>query len=104
MDAATLTATRHWIWSEPTWHEDYIGDIDYLPNDRILVTEAAQTGVTEIVEVDRATGAVASRVSMDNGGTTYRAEQYLGCDMFTSVKACDTLATRYAEVAPLLVP
>lgn len=102
IDPLAMTATRTWYWTEPGWKEDYIGDIDYLPNDRILVTEATQKGQTELVEVDRATGAAASRVVFASGGTTYRSERYAGCDMFTSVKECETLAARYAEVAELL--
>jgi hypothetical protein len=102
IDATNRVATRLWTWSEPGWQEDYIGDIDYLPNDRILVTEAAQFGVAEIAEVDRATGAVASRMTWSNGGLIYRAERYDGCDLFTSAKYCDAIATRYAEVAQLL--
>jgi hypothetical protein len=104
IDPVNLVATRLWYWTESGWQEDYIGDIDYLPNDRILVTEATQMGDSEIVEVDRLTGEVASRLKMDNGGSTYRAQQYLGCEMFSSAKECDTLAARYAVVAPLLAP
>jgi len=37
-------------------------------------------------------------------GMTYRSQRYDGCEMFTSVRECETLATRYDEVAALLVP
>ncbi len=104
VDPLARTAQQIWYWSEPGWQEDYIGDIDWLPNDRVLITEATQMGESQIVEVDRATGLVASRATMADGGYTYRAERYDGCAMFTSAKACPTLAARHAEVAPLLAP
>jgi hypothetical protein len=101
VDGITKTATLLWSWTEPGWSEDYIGDIDYLPNGRILVTEAAQFGISQIVEVDRATGAVASRGTLEDG-LTYRAEQYAGCDLFDSTRECATLRTRYDEVSAQL--
>lgn len=104
IDAASQTATRLWSWSEAGWQEDYLGDIDYLPGDRVLVTEAASFGVGEIVEVDRATGAVASRTTFDNGGYIYRSERYEGCDLFSSVRYCEALEARYREVEALLSP
>jgi hypothetical protein len=70
----------------------------------VLVTEASSFGVADIVEVDRATGGVASRMTFDDGGYTYRADRYEGCDLFTSTRACDTLKARYDEVSALLVP
>jgi hypothetical protein len=103
IDPLARTAQRTWYWTEPGWKEDFLGDIDYLPNNRILVTEASQTGVSDIVEVDRATGLVASRASLAAGGFTYRAQRYDGCELFTSVAACDAIAARYSALADLLL-
>jgi Arylsulfotransferase (ASST) len=104
IDGATKTATLLWSWTEAGWSEDYLGDIDYLPNDRVLVTQATMFGVGDIVEVDRATGGVASRMSLNSGGYTYRSDRYDGCDLFTSALDCPDLKTRYDALAPLLLP
>jgi len=98
IDPDAMTAQLIWSWTEPGWSEWYLGDIDDLGNDRVLLTEAPGP----VVEVDRATGQVASRMTFNNGGSTYRAERYDGCDFFTSVKECEDLAVRYAEVEALL--
>lgn len=103
IDPGTMTAQRLWTWTEPGWSEDYLGDIDDLGNDRVLITQASHASTNVIVEVDRLTGGIASRMTF-TGGQTYRTERYDGCDFFDSVKHCETLATRHAEVAPLLVP
>ncbi len=95
---ARSAATR---LSWTTWQEDFLGDIDDLGNDRVLLTQAGFT--SEIVEVDRATGDVASRMTF-TGGNTYRSERYMGCDFFDSVRYCEDLATRFAEVETLLQP
>ena len=103
IDPVTQTATLLWSWSEAGWSEDYIGDIDYLPNGRIFVTEATQQGESELVEVDRATGLVASRAVMTSG-YTYRSQLYAGCDLFQSVKECPASKARYDALATLLAP
>lgn len=102
IDGENRSAQLLWSWTEPGWSEDYIGDIDWLPaDDRVLVTEAAQFGTSVVVEVDRPTGQVASRMTLTEG-YLYRSEQYEGCDLFDSVRACAPLAQRYAEVEALL--
>ncbi len=98
IDPVAMTAQLLWEWTEPGWSEWYLGDIDDLGNDRVLITEAPGP----VVEVDKATGAIASRMSLNNGGSTYRAERYDGCDFFTSVKDCEEIAVRYEEVKTLL--
>jgi hypothetical protein len=103
IDAEQRIATRLWTWTDG-WYEFALGDADWLPGDRVLVTKAASFGEAEITEVDQATGQVASRMRFDQGGYTYRAERYDGCDLFTSVRACEALATRYAELERLLKP
>jgi hypothetical protein len=93
-----MTAQRLWSWTEPGWSQWFLGDIDDLGNDRVLITQAPGA----IVEVDRITGGVASRMELRVDGDTYRAERYDGCAFFTSVKDCADLAVRYEEVRTLL--
>ncbi|MEZ4235623.1 MAG: aryl-sulfate sulfotransferase [Myxococcota bacterium] len=108
VDPQTRTAQRLYQWDEPGWHETTLGDVDVLAGDRLLVTEAhadcwSPIGVdfSQIVEVDRATGAVASRMTFPaQGDTTYRAERYGGCEMMSSVRACPALG----ELADALAP
>ncbi|MEQ1571371.1 MAG: hypothetical protein ABMA64_37430, partial [Myxococcota bacterium] len=102
IDPATRTATRLWLWEEPGWQLDYLGDVDALPGGRVLVTQATTFGPAQIVEVDRASGRVASRLSFDDRGYTYRAERIDGCDLFTSVSACPSTRERFDRVAALL--
>ncbi len=104
IDPVTRTATQLWLWQEPGWDEAVLGDIDLLPDDRVLITAATFIGTSEIVEVDRATGDVASRIRLDSGGYTYRSERYSGCDLFSDTTVCDTLAARHEEVSTLLTP
>ena len=104
IDGVAKTAQRLWSWTEPGWNEDFLGDIDYLDGDRVLITEArfgTWFGNTEIVEVDRATGQVASRMTFDSDGGGYRAERYDGCEIFNSVAHCPDLADRWLELQPL---
>lgn len=101
VDPATMTVQRHWQWTEPGFYEPFLGDIDHIANDRYLATAATMFGVSELIEVDRPTGLVASRMSLDAGGATYRSERYDGCTFFDSVRYCDDVAERHAEVQHL---
>ena len=103
IDPVSKTATREWMWTEAGWSEPFLGDIDLLDGDRVFLTMATFFGNSELVEVDRATGGVASRMEL-LGGYTYRAERYLGCDLFHDIDACEDLATRHEAVASLLTP
>jgi hypothetical protein len=110
LDPATRTAQRTFQWSEPDWYETTLGDVDDLGNGRILVTQAHpecwtsnQGDVSEIVEVDRATGAVASRLRFPTSShTTYRAERYDGCAIMSNTRACPELAAQAEALAPLV--
>ncbi|MCB9684604.1 MAG: aryl-sulfate sulfotransferase [Alphaproteobacteria bacterium] len=104
IDPSTMTAQRLWRWQEAGWFERYMGDIDDLGNNRVLITEASESNRADIVEVDRTTGNVASRMSFANGGYTYRSDRYDGCAFFDSAKDCDALATRSAALDALLTP
>ena len=97
VDPDARTAQRMWTWTEPDWSQWYLGDIDDLGNGRVLITKAPGP----LVEVEKATGVVASRMELPIGDT-YRAERYAGCDFFTAVKDCPELAERYEEVRAFL--
>ncbi len=103
IDPDAMTAQRLWRWTEPGFNQPFLGDIDLIGNDRYLVTDAGFFGA-QLIEVDRPTGEVASRMTFTGGGITYRSERYAGCDLFDSVLHCDDLATRFAEVEALLAP
>ena len=112
VDADAKVVTVDWMWSEPGWQEDTLGDIDDLGNGRVLITEAhpdcwsPQNGLnSNIVEVDQATGEVASRLTFPNADhTTYRAERYDGCTLFASTTHCPDLAARAAALDSVLTP
>lgn len=104
IDGETKTATRLWEWTESGWHEDYMGDIDYLGDDRIFVTSATEWGIAELMDVHLATGVVGSRMTFSNGGFTYRAERYDGCAFFHHAGACASRMQRLDELRSLLLP
>lgn len=105
IDGINRVARKLWAWSEPGWSEDFLGDVDYLEGDRILITKGrfgGFFGASEIVEVDRATGAVASRMTFSGNEGAYRAERYGGCELFRSVRHCPELAERLEALEPAL--
>jgi hypothetical protein len=78
-----------------------------LANGRILVTQAHPECWAEIegdrsaiVEVDRETGQVASRLLFpESEDTIYRSERYDGCLLMSSTLACPELAERRDALA-----
>ncbi|MEQ1564109.1 MAG: aryl-sulfate sulfotransferase [Myxococcota bacterium] len=110
IDPQAHVATREWLWTEPGWHEGTLGDVDLLANGRLLVTQAhpecwseSPGDLSEVVEVDPATGQVAGRMAFpDVRDTLYRAERYDGCAMLSSLAACPALAQRAEDLAPLV--
>jgi len=103
-DAVSRTAELQWAWTEPGWSEPFLGDIDDLGNDRVLITQATFFGPSQVIEVDRASGQIASRLSFDNGGLTYRAERYDACELFSDATACGELGARHALFEATLTP
>jgi hypothetical protein len=108
LDPTKGVATREWVWTEPGWFEDTLGDIDRLGEDRILVVEAhpecwaPARRRTSIVEVVQSTGAVAARTTFpDRDDAIYRAQRLGGCDVFANTRFCPALAARAAALAPL---
>ncbi len=105
IDPTTHTATRLWTWTEPLWNQPWLGDVDDLGDGRVLITQASlkeSPRGTRFVEVDVATGRVASRLQAPPGIAGYRGERYSGCDLFAHVGLCPALAERAAELDPLL--
>jgi hypothetical protein len=54
-----------------------------------------------VVEVDTATGRVASEVLLGVRDALYRAERYDGCALLRGTRFCPATSTRAAELAPL---
>jgi len=102
VDPDTMTATLEWSWTEPSWHEEYLGDIDWLGEDHVLITEATLAGSAELVEVEMSSGTVVNRMTFDGGALTYRSERYEGCTFFDSTEACDELAERHEAIEAML--
>lgn len=108
IDGPNKTATMLSSWTEPGWYEHVLGDVD-LMGDRLLITKS-QSACTElpdhtmsIVEVDQASGKVASRITFpDPFDTSYRSERYDGCALMASLKACPALAERADALASIL--
>lgn len=101
LDVDALVATRRWAWTEPGWFSEIWGDVDALGNERVLVTQANRCTSpvpTQIVEVDRATGAVASRITFPARAGTYRSERYDGCELFANARFCPAVAERRAAL------
>lgn len=103
-DPVSRTAELQWAWTEPGWSEPFLGDIDDLGNDRVLITQATFFGPSQVIEVDRASDQIASRLSFDNGGLTYRAERYDACELFSDATACGELGARHALFEATLTP
>lgn len=111
LDVERGVATRTWIWGDDGFYEPYHGGMDWLDSDhhRILVAEAnndcggTSDRHSQIVELDRPTGAVVQRMTLrDIGHWIYRAHRVDGCALFDDVRRCDALAERLAELGPAL--
>lgn len=109
VDRATMTTELLWEWTDG-WAEPYLGDVDPLPDDHVLITKAhnecwsEQPGVPgRIDEVDATTGELVWRLEFDDLlAANYRAQRFDGCGRFTSARHCAAAAARLAELAPLL--
>jgi len=108
VDAVNRRVTVEWQWTDG-WFEDTLGDVDDLGNGRVLVTQAhpecwspSRGARSRILEVDRATGQVASEVAFRSAQhTTYRSQRYEGCEFLPGTRFCATVLTRAGELAPL---
>lgn len=98
LDPVARTAQRLWVWTEPGFFEQFLGDVDDLGHGRVLVTQATlgnSNSPTAFVEVDTATNDVASRLTMPaRSDVSYRGERYGGCELFDHVGECPRLADR----------
>jgi hypothetical protein len=108
LDHDASTATQVWSWSEPEWHEPILGDADWLPDDHVLLNqghsecysrEPGRGRPNQIVEVDKATGGVAWRLTMPHvNDASYRAERIGNCAMFSNAKYCAATRARLGEL------
>ena len=103
------TATLLWDWTEPRWVEPAWGDIDYLPDDHVLITmghacwSPLPNDVSSIVELHPASRQVAWRMDFTSpDDSIYRSERVDACDVFPVAGLCPDVAALLADLAPLL--
>ena len=103
IDATAHTATLLWEWSEPGWYDSTLGDVDWLDDGMVLVTEAhadcwefeSDIRRSKAVAIDPATGVKQwEAVFGDRNDAVYRSEVVDGCQLLASTRHCPTLAAR----------
>ena len=112
IDEATMTATLLWTWTEPDWYETTLGDVDWMPDDRVLIGmghaecfSSNRGDYTTIAEIDPASGTKLWEARQtDQDAMAYRADWADPCALFHNAKYCDPLADRLVELAPILEP
>ena len=104
------TATLLWTWTEPEWWEGSLGDVDYLDNGNVLITQAHPScwaweypdDKSAVVEINPETGEVPWRATFTStSDAIYRAELLDGCSVFHNTRHCDALAKRDASLDDL---
>jgi len=96
LDVPGRTARVVWAYTEPDWFEQIWGDVDRLPDGRVLFVRAHCEGcggkagtTTQVVVVDPVTNQVDWRLRMlDPLSGGYRAQALDGCDVFSNEKYC----------------
>jgi hypothetical protein len=113
IDPQARTAHLLWTWTEPDWFETTLGDVDYLDNGNVFVSEAHPAcwefnipdDHTTMVEVNPETQEVVWRATFDDpNDAIYRAERLGGCDVFHHASYCDGLSQRDTELDDLFTP
>jgi len=106
IDAAAGTATETWSWTEDGWREWGWGDVDYLGDDRIVITKGHLAawgdgeGPSSVIEVDRTDNTVAWRLDFsEESDAIYSADRIDGCELFSETSRCPALADRLAELS-----
>lgn len=102
LDEASLTATLLWTWTEPDWFETTLGDVDWMPDGRVLIgmghAECFSSNPgdrTTVVELDPATGTKLWQASYDERqAMAYRADWADPCELFANAAVCPTVAQR----------
>lgn len=108
LDTTTMTATENWVWTDPGWYEQALGDVDWLPDNHILVTQAHiqcywPGRQQQVVEVDLTTGEPIWRLTWEDlVDAGYRAERMDPCDIFGDVQYCPDAAAELERVRHLL--
>lgn len=108
VDRANRRAVLEWTWTDG-WYQGHLGDVDELPGGHVLVDQASfecfgddPEDRSRIVEVDY-DGNVLWRLQLDDqGATSYRAHRVPSCGFFSDARYCPDVASRLAELAPLL--
>lgn len=109
LDPDRHLAVELWEWTEPGWFETTLGDVDYLPDDHVLVAaghaecfSSSPGDHTTISEIVPATGEKVWELRYaDVELMAYRAEWVAGCALFDNVAACPALERRWRDLAPL---
>ena len=109
VDEAAMTATRDWTWTESGWSNPWLGDADYLPGERVSLTQATPSCFTDtgglqnhITEVDKASGEVVWRGTLnDEDAVTYRSERSDTCDVMPLTRWCPEVAVIWEEAAAI---
>lgn len=105
VDPVAGTATRTWVYTEPDWFENAMGDIDDLGDGRVLIHMAHVecwglfSDLTNVVELDTDTQEVVWRMAFDDSDVaSYRAERIDACDALPHLGYCPGLADRRAAL------
>lgn len=108
LDTDRMVATEDWVWTDPGWYEEALGDADWLPDGHVLVTQAHiecywPGRPQQVVEGDVASGEAVWRLTWDDiQDAGYRAERVDPCDVFGDVRYCPDAAAALERVGPLL--
>lgn len=101
IDFDAMTLTQLWEWTEPGWHNLYLGDADRLPNGNVLIATgyfwclSGINGGSSLIEINPEQGDVVWRLDWNQPyHAVYRAERLSGCDVFANAKECDTIRAR----------
>lgn len=104
IDVAAGTATETWSWTEDGWRELAWGDVDYLGEDRVVITKGHVgnwgEGPTQIIELDRTDDTEIWRLSFtEEADAVYSADRIDGCELFAETSRCPSLAARLEELS-----
>ena len=105
VDPSGGTATVEWVYDEPEWFDNAMGDIDDLGGGRALIHMAHVEcwglfpDQTTTVELDTASQQVVWRMAFDDPYVaSYRAERIDACDAIPHATYCPGVAERLGEL------
>jgi len=101
VDFDAMTLTQLWEWTEPDWHNLYLGDADRLPNGNVLIATgyfwclSGINGNSSLIEINPESGDVVWRLDWNQPyHAVYRSERIDGCEIFANAKECDATSAR----------